>query len=84
MAKLDTPFTDVDVDARGSFEVTVETVIGAVSYDQRGTKTVIHAAMEVIADYIVGDRSDARFGGYTFRFPGPHEDTVTTVTVEGA
>lgn len=64
----------IDGDDPNSFPVMYEVEIGRVEWRGDGELNPAEAAMLVIARH-------ARDGRYSF--PGPHEDTTTTVTIEG-
>ena len=68
------PFEPIPDETFKLFDVTVETVIGTVYRGDHTNKTPLHGALELIANH-------AKDGVY--RFPGPHEDSETVVTVEG-
>lgn len=76
----DLPFTDIPEQPDG-FDVTVETVIGRVTVGDFGHPSPIHGAFAIIADHIL---STGKGADGVYRFPGPHEDSETVVTVEGS
>ncbi len=58
------------------FEVTREEVIGFVSFGN-GEHSPPEAAM-----LLIGHHTDMEGNGGKYRFPGPHENSTITVTVE--
>lgn len=64
-----------------SFDVTVQSVIGTVSLDERGEKTAIHAAFYLIADYVTDNSKGTHLASGTFSFSEPYGGIITTVEV---